>query len=57
MSEEEKHTTESWWYWYQASSYVSRSLYIGDVLYTISDKMVKMNNLEDLSEIYSINLE
>ncbi len=57
MSEEEKQTTDFWWHWYQSSSYISRSLYIGNVLYTISDKMVKMNNLEDLSEINSINLE
>ena len=57
MSDEEKQTTESWWYWYQSNSYIIRSLYIGNVLYTISDKMVKMNNLEDLSEINSINLE
>jgi len=57
MSEEEKQTTESWWYWYQSSSYISRSLYIGNILYTISDKMVKMNNLGDLSEINSLNLE
>ncbi len=57
MSEEEKQNTDYWWYWYYSSSYISRSLYIGNVLYTISDKMVKMNNLEDLSEINSINLE
>ena len=56
MSEEEKQTTDFWWHWYQSSSYISRSLYIGNVLYTISDKMVKMNDLEDLSEINSINL-
>jgi len=57
MSEEEKENTESWWYWYQTSSYISRSLYIGSVLYTISDKMVRLNDLEDLSEISIINIE
>jgi len=57
MSDEEKQTTDFWWHWYQSSSYISRSLYIGNVLYTISDKMVKMNDLEDLGEINSINLE
>jgi uncharacterized secreted protein with C-terminal beta-propeller domain len=57
MSEEEKQTTEFWWYWYKSSSYISRSQYIGNVLYTISDKMVKMNNLEGLSEINCLNLE
>lgn len=57
MSEEEKQINEYWWYWYQSSSYIYRSLYIGNVLYTISDKMVKMNNLDDISEIDSMNLE
>jgi uncharacterized secreted protein with C-terminal beta-propeller domain len=36
--------------------YVSRSLYIGSVLYTISTAMIKMNSLTDLSEIGSISL-
>ena len=56
MSEEEKQTNENWWYWYQSNSYIYRSLYIGNVLYTISDKMVKMNNLDDLSGIDNIKL-
>ncbi len=33
---------------------VSRSLYIGDVLYTISEGQVKMNGLADLAEINSV---
>jgi uncharacterized secreted protein with C-terminal beta-propeller domain len=38
-----------------SSSYaVKRSLYIDNVLYTISDKKVKMNNLENLLEINEI---
>jgi uncharacterized secreted protein with C-terminal beta-propeller domain len=41
-------------YWYFGSSgSITRSLYIGDVLYTISDKMVKMNDLNTLGEINS----
>ena len=36
---------------------IMRSLYIGDILYTISNKMIKMNNLDDISEIKSVNLE
>src|SRR5213594_1889776 len=36
--------------------YVTRSLYIGNVLYTISGAMVKMNNLTDLSSLGSIDL-
>ena len=43
-------------YYRGSSSAISRSLYIGDVLYTISDKMVKMNSLDDLSEINSVEL-
>jgi uncharacterized secreted protein with C-terminal beta-propeller domain len=57
MTEEEKNNSEYWWYWYNSYSYITRSLYIGNVLYTISDSMVKMNNLEDLSEIKSLDLE
>jgi inhibitor of cysteine peptidase len=36
--------------------YVTRSLYIGSVLYTISTAMIKMNSLTDLSELGSISL-
>jgi hypothetical protein len=36
--------------------WVRRSLYIEDVLYTVSDRMVKMNNLEDLSELGEVSL-
>lgn len=57
MSEEEKQESENWWYWYEASSYIRRSIYISNILYTISEKMVKMNNLDDLSEINSLDLE
>jgi uncharacterized secreted protein with C-terminal beta-propeller domain len=39
------------------SSYsVKRSLYIEDVLYTISEGLVKLNSLTDLSEINSVEL-
>ena len=36
--------------------YVTRSLYIGNVLYTISSAMIKMNSLVDLSPLGSVNL-
>lgn len=51
--------TEEWlWRGYYSSADISRSLYIGNVLYTISNSMVKMNSLDDLSsEINSVNLE
>jgi len=35
---------------------IERALYIGDVLYTISNKMIKMNDLINLSEIGSLKL-
>jgi len=35
---------------------ISRSLYIDNALYTISQDMVKINNLDDLSEINTVNL-
>lgn len=45
------------WGWYYPYDYsVQRSLYIDNVLYTISGRSVKMNNLEDLSEISEIEL-
>lgn len=45
---------KEWYYNYGYS--IKRTLYIDNVLYTISDKMVKMNSLDDLGEINSINL-
>jgi uncharacterized secreted protein with C-terminal beta-propeller domain len=41
---------------YDTSYHVKRSLYIEDVLYTISDKKIKMNSLEDLHLINEIEL-
>lgn len=35
---------------------VKRSLYIGNVLYTVSDAKIKMNNLENLNDIGEIQL-
>jgi uncharacterized secreted protein with C-terminal beta-propeller domain len=43
-------------YWYQSPYSVKRSLYIGNVLYTISNSKIKMNSLADLSEINELNL-
>jgi uncharacterized secreted protein with C-terminal beta-propeller domain len=47
------------WSSYTSSNYnyhVKRSLYIDNALYTISDGLVKMNNLEDLNELNKIEL-
>ncbi|MFB0500378.1 MAG: beta-propeller domain-containing protein [Candidatus Hadarchaeaceae archaeon] len=45
-----------WGRYYPYNYSVQRSLYIDNVLYTISGRSVKMNNLEDLSEISEIEL-
>jgi uncharacterized secreted protein with C-terminal beta-propeller domain len=43
-------------YWFESDLSVERSLYIEDTLYTISGGMIKMNGLDDLSEIGRVNL-
>ena len=42
--------------WQDNSLFITRSLYIGNVLYTISNNMVQMNSLTDLSELGSVGL-
>jgi uncharacterized secreted protein with C-terminal beta-propeller domain len=42
-------------YW-DSTYWVKRALYIENVLYTVSDKKIKMNSLEDLTEIKEIQL-
>ncbi|MCW4038564.1 MAG: beta-propeller domain-containing protein [Candidatus Bathyarchaeota archaeon] len=44
-------------YYFSSAYEVNRALYVEDVLYTISDKMVKLNSLTDLTELGTINLE
>ena len=39
------------------NSHVRRALYIGDVLYTISNNFIKMNDLLDLDELNVVELE
>jgi len=41
---------------HNASNYVTRALFIGEVLYTISESKIKMNSLLDLSEINELDL-
>lgn len=41
-------------YYYDYTSQIRRSLFIENTLYTISNKMVKMNSLSDLSEINKV---
>jgi inhibitor of cysteine peptidase len=44
------------YYWHSSGSDVKRSLYIGNVLYTISDAKIKMNNLDSLEQINELGL-
>ena len=46
----------SYSYFDESSCFVERSLYIGNVLYTISDQQIGMNDLETLEEIGKISL-
>lgn len=45
------------WNWYPNTPFVYRSLYIGDVLYTISFYSIAMHNLNDLTPLGSITLQ
>jgi len=49
------HQENSGIYW-DSTYQVKRALYIENVLYTVSDKKIKMNSLEDLTEIKEIQL-
>ncbi|SKA81607.1 Secreted protein containing C-terminal beta-propeller domain [Caloramator quimbayensis] len=44
-------------YWYNSSKNINRILYIGNNLYTISESMIKVNNLSDLKEIKSLDIK
>ncbi|MEK6862158.1 MAG: beta-propeller domain-containing protein [Nanoarchaeota archaeon] len=52
------HTTPDYkeQYYYFSPISVRRSLYMDDILYTISDRMVKANRLDNLEEINSVKL-
>jgi uncharacterized secreted protein with C-terminal beta-propeller domain len=54
--EQMQQANENYWYWGSSNTDITRTLFIGDVLYTISDSMVKMNDLRGLSELTSIDL-
>ena len=42
--------------YYDSPFYVTRALYIGSVLYTISSVMIRMNSLTDLSDLGAVSL-
>jgi uncharacterized secreted protein with C-terminal beta-propeller domain len=48
---------KSGYYGYWGSSVITRSLFIDNILYTISEDMIKMNNLNTLNEITSLELD
>ncbi len=43
-------------YYYYSPYSVKRSLYIGNYLYTLSDEMLKVNNLQDLTPVAQVDL-
>ncbi|OPX84145.1 MAG: Beta propeller domain protein [Pelotomaculum sp. PtaB.Bin104] len=44
-------------YWYDSEKNISRILYISDVLYTLSGKYIKANNLDSLVEMGALELK
>ena len=56
QTNEDENNDEIYYYRYDNSNSIKRALYIEDVLYTISNNLVKMNSLDDLSEINSVEL-
>ena len=46
---------DQWWY-YGSPSAVRRSLYMDDVLYTLSSKLIRMNDLESMDDLGEIKL-
>jgi len=54
--EHEKKSGENQKYYYRGN-YVRRSLYIDNTLYTVSNSLVKINDLNDLKEINEVELK
>ncbi|MFH1127776.1 MAG: beta-propeller domain-containing protein [archaeon] len=44
------------YYYYDYASQIRRSLYIDDVLYTVSQRMIKMNGIANLDEINKVEI-
>ena len=42
--------------YYDYQSQITRSLYIDNILYTLSNKMIKANNLDNMNEVSSVQL-
>ncbi len=43
-------------YYYNSDSQIRRALYMDNVLYTLSDRLIKMNSLGDLGEVNAVEL-
>lgn len=43
-------------YWYNSEKDIERIIYIDDTLYTLSQKMIKANRLDDLQEVKSLEI-
>ncbi len=43
-------------FYFHSKYAIKRALYIGDFLYSISDGMIKVNDLRDLKEVAKVNL-
>ena len=44
-------------YWYDSEKNIERILYIDDTLYTLSKKFIKANNLADLKEVNTLEIQ
>jgi uncharacterized secreted protein with C-terminal beta-propeller domain len=54
--ENDSDLVKSGYYYYSSPYDIKRSLYMDNVLYTLSDKTIKMNNLDNMNEINKIQL-
>jgi uncharacterized secreted protein with C-terminal beta-propeller domain len=54
--DEDEFASDDDWYYVNSLNEIKRSLYIEDVLYTVSDGLVKMNDLETLDYINEVEL-
>lgn len=56
VSHDDQDSLDKSGYYYSSPYSVRRSLYMDDVLYTVSEKMVKANGLDNLQEIQKVEL-
>ncbi len=56
-AEDDENIEKGGWFYYGSKYSVKRSLYMGDYLYTVSDSMIKMNDLDSLDEVNKIKIQ